>query len=110
MSSDPLVRRYSVVILDEAHERTVHTDVLFGVVKTAQELRREKKLKPLKIVVMSATLDAEHFAAYFGHAKVLYIEGRQYPVDIMYTLEVHTDYLHAAFVTAMQLHREKPPG
>uniref|UniRef100_H3CT02 RNA helicase n=1 Tax=Tetraodon nigroviridis TaxID=99883 RepID=H3CT02_TETNG len=107
---DPLLLRYTVVVLDEAHERTVHTDVLFGVVKTAQRRRRELSKVPLKVIVMSATMDVDLFSEYFNKSPVLYLEGRQHPIQIYYTKQPQSDYLHAALVTIFQIHQEAPPS
>ncbi|KAJ7530187.1 hypothetical protein O6H91_15G083900 [Diphasiastrum complanatum] len=171
---DPLLKKYSVVIVDEAHERTIHTDVLFGLLKGIQARRSnsiegkfreengaewkktkrgdvtedskrngndqkaawphnqkanmfetsiekekdhhangflmEKSLSPLKIVIMSATLDAQGFSDYFGGAKVVYIQGRQFPVEIYYTYMPEADYLDAALITTLQVHIEEDPG
>ncbi|CAG8529004.1 1067_t:CDS:10 [Diversispora eburnea] len=107
--SDPLLLNYSIVILDEAHERTMRTDILFGMMKRAQEIRRSK-MKPLKIIIMSATLNSEKFANYFNTAAILKISGRQFPVNIIYCMEPKSDYLDTAFTSILQIHIEQPAG
>jgi ATP-dependent RNA helicase DHX8/PRP22 len=98
--------RYSVVVIDEAHERTVHTDVLLGL------LRRVLDARPVgfRLVVMSATLDADAFAEFFGGARAVYVQGRQFPVQVLYTAEPEEDYLDAALLAVLQVHAEEPPG
>ncbi|VVC39805.1 Domain of unknown function DUF1605,Nucleic acid-binding, OB-fold,Helicase, C-terminal,Helicase-associated [Cinara cedri] len=99
------LKNYSVVMLDEAHERTIHTDVLFGLLKQAVTKRKE-----LKLIVTSATLDAVKFSQYFFEAPIFTIPGRTFPVEVLYTKEPETDYLDASLITVMQIHLREPPG
>ncbi|KAJ1675280.1 DEAH-box ATP-dependent RNA helicase prp22, partial [Spiromyces aspiralis] len=102
---EPDLKQYSVIMLDEAHERTVSTDVLFGLLK-----KTVKKRPDFKLIVTSATLDAEKFSKYFFNCPIFTIPGRTYPVEILYTREPESDYLDAALITVMQIHLTEPAG
>ncbi|XP_010904012.2 pre-mRNA-splicing factor ATP-dependent RNA helicase DHX16 [Esox lucius] len=103
--TEPDLASYSVVIIDEAHERTLHTDILFGLIKDIARFRPD-----LKVLVASATLDTERFSCFFDDAPVFRIPGRRFPVDIFYTKAPEADYLEACVVSVLQIHVTQPPG
>eukprot|EP00919_Chromeraceae_sp_WS-2016_P052091 GHVR01123434.1.p1 GENE.GHVR01123434.1~~GHVR01123434.1.p1 ORF type:complete len:1336 (+),score=366.00 GHVR01123434.1:50-4057(+) len=102
---DNKLNKYSVVMLDEAHERTINTDVLFGLLKRAVKQRPE-----MKLIVTSATLDAEKFSSYFFSCHIFTIPGRTFPVEILYSKEAESDYVEAALITVLQIHLCEPEG
>uniref|UniRef100_A0A8B9HH20 RNA helicase n=1 Tax=Astyanax mexicanus TaxID=7994 RepID=A0A8B9HH20_ASTMX len=103
--TEPDLASYSVIIIDEAHERTLHTDILFGLIKDIARFRPD-----LKVLVASATLDTERFSCFFDDAPVFRIPGRRFPVDIFYTKAPEADYLDACVVSVLQIHVTQPPG
>jgi len=84
LQHDPLLQEYDVVMVDEAHERNINIDFVLGLLKEAQRLRAQRGLKPLKIIVASATLDKEKFEKFFCKPAVVEVPGRVYPIKYKY--------------------------
>eukprot|EP00397_Hematodinium_sp_SG-2012_P002159 GEMP01002165.1.p1 GENE.GEMP01002165.1~~GEMP01002165.1.p1 ORF type:complete len:998 (+),score=251.80 GEMP01002165.1:125-3118(+) len=103
--NEPDLASYSVMIVDEAHERTLHTDVLFGLVKDVTRFRKE-----FKLIISSATLDAEKFSTFFDNAPIFNVPGRRFPVAIHYTTAPEANYLDALVITILQIHMTQPLG
>ncbi|EKD16427.1 uncharacterized protein L3040_008528 [Drepanopeziza brunnea f. sp. 'multigermtubi'] len=119
VAQDIALRKYSAIIIDEAHERTVNTDILIGMLSRVVKLREEMvkedaSLKPLKLIIMSATLRITDFtqnATLFSTPPpVLQAEGRQYPVVNHFARKTHHDYVEDAFRKISRGHKKLPPG
>ena len=102
---DPSLSQYSVIILDEAHERGINTDVLFGLIKDSLAQRKD-----LKLIVTSATLDADKFSQYFLGCPIFKIPGRMFPVEVLFAQEQDEDYLCASLLVVQQIHLQEPAG
>jgi pre-mRNA-splicing factor ATP-dependent RNA helicase DHX16 len=104
--TEPDLGGYSALMIDEAHERTLHTDILFGLVKDIARGRPD-----LKLLISSATLDAQKFSEFFDGAPILNIPGRTYDVEMNYSMQPEANYLSAAITTVFQIHLSQPmPG
>lgn len=103
--SDPLLSRYSVIILDEAHERTVSTDILIGTIKQLLPKRPD-----LRVIVMSATLEEKRFQTYFPQAPLVHISGRMFGVEVYHSRMPEANYVEACIRTATQIHLYEGEG
>ncbi|KAL4445702.1 hypothetical protein ABPG74_006253 [Tetrahymena malaccensis] len=102
---DTELSNYSVIMLDEAHERQLNTDVLFGLLKKVA-----KKRKDFHLIITSATLDAAKFSNYFFDCQVFRVPGRTFKVEVLYSAEPEQDYVEASLIVIMQIHLHEPPG
>jgi ATP-dependent RNA helicase DDX35 len=109
---DPLLSRYAVVMIDEAHERSLNSDILLGLLKKIKKKRPE-----LRIIVSSATLQAGTFVDFFSEddesdpgCRIVSLEGRAYPVDVLYLEAPTDDYVEKAVETAFNIHTQEADG
>ncbi|KAK2751791.1 putative ATP-dependent RNA helicase DHR1 [Onygenales sp. PD_40] len=120
IAQDFSLSKYSIIIIDEAHERSVNTDILIGMVSRIIDLRKtmnaeNPSVKPLKLVIMSATLRISDFIQNDnlfrqGPPPLVQAEGRQYPVTVHFARRTHRDYVEEAFRKVSKGHRKLPPG
>jgi len=121
LASDFLLSAYSVVVVDEAHERGVNTDVLIGVLSRVSKLREKKwreeptgPVTPLRIVIMSATLRVDDFTAnstlFPTPPPVIHISARQHPVTVHFARKTVSDYVTEAYKKVCKIHARLPPG
>ncbi|RLV91778.1 Pre-mRNA-splicing factor ATP-dependent RNA helicase-like protein cdc28 [Spathaspora sp. JA1] len=103
--TDPQLSHYSAIMIDEAHERTISTEILLGLLKDIIVTRPQ-----LKIIIASATINAEKFSQFFNNAPILNIPGRRFPVKIHYTKSPEANYIQAALTTIFQIHTTQPEG
>ncbi|KAJ8105750.1 hypothetical protein OPT61_g9992 [Boeremia exigua] len=102
---EPDLDKYSCIIMDEAHERALNTDVLMGLIKKVLARRRD-----LKLIVTSATMNSDRFSRFYGGAPEFIIPGRTFPVDIQFSRSPCEDYVDSAVKQVLAIHVSQGPG
>ncbi|CAK9440435.1 uncharacterized protein LODBEIA_P45350 [Lodderomyces beijingensis] len=120
MMTDFLLTKYSAIVIDEAHERNINTDILLGMLTRVLKLRRKyhtqepAKYKPLKLIIMSATLRVSDFSEnstlFAKPPPIIDVQARQYPVSVHFNKKTQFDYVDEAFKKACKIHKKLPPG
>ncbi|EEY13975.1 ATP-dependent RNA helicase DHX8 [Verticillium alfalfae VaMs.102] len=119
IAQDFSLKKYSAIIIDEAHERSVNTDILIGMLSRINNVRQEDQngsspLKPLKIIIMSATLRVEDMTQnsqlFATPPPVVEVEGRQHPVTIHFARRTRPDYVDELYNKISRGHKKLPPG
>ena len=115
MMSDPLLSKYSVIMLDEVHERTLYTDIVIGLLKKILKTRHD-----LHLIISSATLDANTFQQFFNLKSylnkkddttcIINIEGKSFPVDVFYLQSSVPNYVKACVETVLEIHKNEGDG
>ncbi|CAN6550921.1 unnamed protein product [Malus baccata var. baccata] len=104
--SNPELDQYSVIILDEAHERSLNTDILLGLMKRLVKRRASN----FKVLITSATLDGEKVSQFFSNCPVVKVPGKLFPVEIAYSRERPASYLESSLETALNIHIKQGEG